>query len=134
MKEKPYIEQTKITTKLKYNPNYGDNRICKCGHPYYRHFDSYDDMRNVGCKYCSCAEFVEEEKIKQKKVSHTIYINRETEDALYDGEKIGLTGKALDNYSGCGYEVTFSGYVDMEKGDFYATEVNGVKLEKPVNI
>lgn len=42
-----------------YNPYYGDDRICKCGHPYYRHFDSYDNMENVGCKYCDCLEFVE---------------------------------------------------------------------------
>jgi ADP-ribosylglycohydrolase len=42
-----------------YNEDYGDDRICKCGHPYYRHFDTYDDMRPVGCKYCDCHEFVE---------------------------------------------------------------------------
>ena len=23
----------------KYDPNYGDARICECGHSYYRHFD-----------------------------------------------------------------------------------------------
>lgn len=26
----------------------------ECEHPYFRHFDSYDEMRPVGCKYCSC--------------------------------------------------------------------------------
>lgn len=35
-----------------YDENYGDKKLCKCGHPYYRHFDTYDDMKNVGCKYC----------------------------------------------------------------------------------
>ena len=35
-----------------YDREYGDNRLCKCGHPYYRHFDTYDGMKNVGCKYC----------------------------------------------------------------------------------
>lgn len=43
----------------KYNPEYGDNRICVCGHEYYRHFDSYDDMYPCGCKYCGCYHFVE---------------------------------------------------------------------------
>lgn len=52
--EKPYINNA-------YNPNYGDHRICKCGHEYYRHFDSYDDMSPCGCKYCSCYKF--EEKV-----------------------------------------------------------------------
>lgn len=36
-----------------YDPNFGDNKECLCGHPYYRHFDTYDDMAPVGCKYCS---------------------------------------------------------------------------------
>lgn len=35
-----------------YDPNFGDNKKCECGHSYYRHFDSYDDMAPVGCKYC----------------------------------------------------------------------------------
>jgi hypothetical protein len=40
-----------------YDPNYGDERPCQCGHDYYRHFDSWDDMRPVGCKYCECRQF-----------------------------------------------------------------------------
>lgn len=57
--EKPYLIE--IVEVLKYNPNYGDDRLCKCGHPYYRHFDSYDDNAAVGCKYCDCYTF--EEKV-----------------------------------------------------------------------
>ncbi len=44
---------------VRYNECYGDDRLCKCGHPYYRHFDSYEDMAPVGCKYCGCGEFKE---------------------------------------------------------------------------
>lgn len=60
----PYIEQhfTIVAKKLKYNPKYGDGRICKCGHSYYRHFDTYEDMAAVGCKYCGCSYFEESEK------------------------------------------------------------------------
>jgi len=39
------------------------DKMCVCGHPYYRHFDSYDENRYVGCKYysnCGCEEFTEE--------------------------------------------------------------------------
>lgn len=45
-----------------YDPDFGDDRLCQCGHPYYRHFDTYDDMADVGCKYChwgECEGFVE---------------------------------------------------------------------------
>lgn len=35
-----------------YNKTYWDNRLCKCWHEYYRHFDTYDDMYSVWCKYC----------------------------------------------------------------------------------
>lgn len=37
-----------------YDKEFGDDKLCNCGHPYYRHFDTYEDMENVGCKYCSC--------------------------------------------------------------------------------
>lgn len=42
-----------------YDPEFGDERVCQCGHKYHRHFDSYEDMAPVGCKYCACDEFVE---------------------------------------------------------------------------
>ena len=45
-----------------YDKNFGDTRTCKCGHPYYRHFDSYDEMNPVGCKYCHCEQFEEPPK------------------------------------------------------------------------
>jgi len=50
-----------------YDPHFGDARICECGHPYYRHFDTYEDMAPVGCKYChhdQCEEFKEKEDTK----------------------------------------------------------------------
>jgi hypothetical protein len=37
---------------LKFNPNFGDDKECECKHSYYRHFDPYENMENVGCKYC----------------------------------------------------------------------------------
>jgi hypothetical protein len=64
-KESPYIEEITVRVKKKYNPNFGDNRECKCGHPYHRHFDSYEQMSTVGCKYCQCFYFKEK---KEKKV------------------------------------------------------------------
>lgn len=57
----PHITEsvTIKATRLKYNPRYGDGRLCKCGHPYYRHFDTYENMAPVGCKYCECRQFEE---------------------------------------------------------------------------
>lgn len=65
--EQPYIITTRIVEDLKYNKDYGDDRICECGHEYYRHFDTYEEMSPVGCKYCACYRFVEKKvKWKQK--------------------------------------------------------------------
>jgi len=47
-----------------YDPKFGDDKICECGHPYYRHFDSYEQMRAVGCKYCDCHVFKEPDERK----------------------------------------------------------------------
>lgn len=69
--EKPYIRDYKINTELYYNPKYGDDRVCECGHVYYRHFDSYDDMAAIGCKYCQCWKFVEKmdiTKVRKDKI------------------------------------------------------------------
>ena len=57
--EQPYLEVVTIETDRKYNPKYGNDRKCKCGHAYHRHFDSYEQMEAVGCKYCECYVFVE---------------------------------------------------------------------------
>lgn len=57
--ELPYLITTRTTEERCYNPKFGDDRVCKCGHPYYRHFDSYAEMEPCGCKYCSCCTFDE---------------------------------------------------------------------------
>jgi len=57
--EPPYIIVERVEIDRKYNQNYGDDMVCICGHTYYRHFDSYEDMEAVGCKYCGCYEFKE---------------------------------------------------------------------------
>jgi calcineurin-like phosphoesterase family protein len=56
---KEWVEEGRDWSKVTYNPKYGDERLCKCGHPYYRHFDTYDNMEPVGCKYCQCGFFEE---------------------------------------------------------------------------
>lgn len=57
----PYLVTKKIIVQrfFAYNPEYGDGRVCRCGHPYYRHFDTYENMADIGCKYCNCGKFKE---------------------------------------------------------------------------
>jgi hypothetical protein len=54
--DKPYLE--KVVIEKVWNPQYSQQAICVCGHAYERHFDGYDDMANIGCKYCGCNDFV----------------------------------------------------------------------------
>lgn len=58
-KEKPYLIKKKVIRKRFMNPNYDQDAICKCGHPYHRHFDGYEEPENqaCGCKYCCCYTF-----------------------------------------------------------------------------
>lgn len=56
---KPYIDVKQTEHRRCYNSKYGDDRVCQCGHKYYRHFDTYEDMRDIGCKYCPCDTFEE---------------------------------------------------------------------------
>ena len=55
----PYIEVDTVEVETKYNRLFGDNKLCKCGHTYYRHFDPYEKMEACGCKYCECFTFEE---------------------------------------------------------------------------
>ncbi len=57
--EQPYIYKpfSFPHQKVEFNPNYPENATCECGHSYYRHFDSYENMAPVGCKYCGCGHF-----------------------------------------------------------------------------
>ncbi len=67
----PYITEYSVETTRKYNPSFGDDKTCECGHSYYRHFDSYEEMEACGCKYCSCYDFklakseIREDKLKE---------------------------------------------------------------------
>lgn len=58
------IEQLKDSPN-EYDKDFGDDKICKCGHAYYRHFDTYEDMYSCGCKYCGCFEFEEENRVEE---------------------------------------------------------------------
>lgn len=67
MNQEPYILKQVTKTIRQYNREYGDDRLCICGHSYYRHFDSYEQMEAIGCKYCGCYTFKEadgSEKLK----------------------------------------------------------------------
>jgi len=59
--QEPYIKKRVSYTEYHYNPKYGDYRVCECDHPYHRHFDSWSDWENIGCKYCRCSNFKEKE-------------------------------------------------------------------------
>lgn len=56
---KPYLFTKKTIVVKEYNPDFGDEKVCVCGHKYYRHFDTYENMHPVGCKYCHCDTFVD---------------------------------------------------------------------------
>ena len=97
MSEKPYITKIVKSETIAYNPNYGDHRICKCEHQYYRHFDSYDDMHPCGCKYCPCMMFEEDPKsngciIRKTKTDPTILEEDDYDPGLlndYGGGDVG---------------------------------------------
>jgi hypothetical protein len=67
---KPYIYEYKVDRTRKYNKDFGDDKECECGHPYYRHFDTYEDMEACGCKYCGCSFFtLSKKEIREEKLN-----------------------------------------------------------------
>jgi hypothetical protein len=78
--ERPYIKETNHHIKYKYNPKYGDNKLCVCGHPYCRHFDPYESMEAVGCKYCDCYKFIERTEENKDCINICRICGKETND------------------------------------------------------
>ena len=76
--KQPYIVKETIIKEYSYNPEYGDDKICQCFHPYHRHFDSHNCMANVGCKYCPCEEFkpinVYHTNMREMPIEHLVLI------------------------------------------------------------
>lgn len=53
------LEHVPVIGYAPYDPNFGDLKVCHCGHHYHRHFDSWEENRPVGCKYCECWHYHE---------------------------------------------------------------------------
>ena len=65
-----YIVTFSVNIHHEYNPHFGDDKECQCGHSYYRHFDSYEGMDACGCKYCGCRHFILAKKeIREDKIN-----------------------------------------------------------------
>jgi len=84
-----------------YDPKYGDDTLCQCGHPYYRHFDTYDHMRHVGCKYCDCFGFhlltQTKEKPKMDGYGEARKLDSQIGDVVgYQSTNAEWTGRSLD--------------------------------------
>lgn len=93
--ELPYLE--KIVIEKVYNPKYGDDRVCQCGHHYYRHFDTYEEMSNVGCKYCGCRDFVEMTLEKEQEIyTHIVESYQNAIENGYDMDSKDLFEVAFD--------------------------------------
>jgi len=83
-----------------YDPEYGDRKICECGHEYNRHFDSYEDMAPMGCKYCFCYGFRlrQEEKSTMDGYAEALKMDREIEKITdYQPGNAEWTGRSLDD-------------------------------------
>lgn len=60
MSEQPYLFETIEVQRRVYNPDYGDEKICKCGHSYIDHFELYEErLIPTGCRKCECFVFME---------------------------------------------------------------------------
>jgi hypothetical protein len=85
-KDEPYLLENIFVIKRKYNPNYDNDKTCICGHPYHRHFDSYENMEAVGCKYCGCNNFEEitEEELREfETMENEFYCDYNCDDCDY---------------------------------------------------
>lgn len=88
------IKELLPTPKVKYDPNFGDDKLCVCGHTYYRHHDSHEDMRPSNCKYCVCNIFQDATaKLSKEKALEYYELGY---DACSDGKSKNSYGGGLE--------------------------------------
>ncbi|MFW6242639.1 MAG: hypothetical protein ACOC2W_00610 [bacterium] len=88
--------------------------ICKCGNEI-----------EQGDNFCStCGEKIEWPEI----INTTIYVHKSNESLSYEGKELGLTGDALEIFSGCCYEIGLDVEVDFKTGDVQFISMNEMKL------
>jgi hypothetical protein len=76
--DSPYLPKLVVHREKGYREDYGDDRVCRCGHPYHRHFDGYEDNAAVGCKYCAC--FIFREDPEATRIDREARANRAAEE------------------------------------------------------
>lgn len=84
---KKYGVVLRFSTNL-YNPKFDSENApaCACGHSYERHFDSYEDMAAVGCKYCNCYHYhalPEDSLLYERVLSEAEYSSCSKSEAKY---------------------------------------------------
>lgn len=62
VKDEPYIPTIVIAKCKRYNPTYGNERICICGAKYYEHFDEEGFGIPQPIKHNGCSQFVKDEQ------------------------------------------------------------------------
>ena len=124
----PYIikSYTKVITEYGYNPEYGNDRVCQCGHSYYRHFDTYENMYACGCKYCSCSEFIEDNGVlKEYKFYKKNLKTREVEKNPFFICNVSNPEKAQDEL----LKKKLNDIKNLKNSDyFYIVTENGVEI------
>lgn len=96
-------------------------------------------------KWCKFCEAVQEEKFnfcpecgaeleRVEKVKTTFFVHGDRDSNYGDGELLGLTDEALDNFSRTGYEIEFEIEVNLKTGNAKAIKMNGMALPEPIEI
>lgn len=105
---RPYIVTIEgVAINYEYNKNYGDDKECVCGHPYYRHFDTYEYMSPIGCKYCGCSYFVE--------------MSTEKRDEKYCERLTSSRYIVIDTYPKCEWEI--GDIIETDGDQFWVDEL-----------
>ena len=104
----PYEESEIIAllgNPLVYNEHYDIRHCgdCVCGHEYYRHFDPYENMEPVGCKYCQCDTFKESKMKTPQKTEEPVALSKPVEEThpfinMDTGERLTGSQVAAQEY------------------------------------
>lgn len=125
---KPYvIKLIGSTTYRTFNPKYPIDSYCICGHQYHRHFDGYESMPRMSCKYCGCHDFIDASNIYDSEFMKLFHINY---GSYFKCDSF------MDRFNLLGYDLYYEIFNEIREYDYYVLSDRYIKYinEVPLDI
>jgi hypothetical protein len=111
-----------------YDKSFGDDKLCACGHTYYRHFDWSEDYFPT-CKYCSCMEWEEPQGLVPR-IKRSLRVAARNPSAELGGPPYEEVDKVIEEIAKVRRVLTSSGTASLPGSGYMGKDREYVLVDK----